>query len=167
LEEVLKILNPMTSTIFWSIIVFIILFIVLWKFILKPVKNIISKRQSEIMEDINTADKQKGEAQKYLEEQKRELEDARKEARKIIEVSKITASKVKEEIEERAHEKSKLMMESTLSEIAAEKERSINSVKNQMVEIAMAATEKMIAKSLSEKEHKKLIEESLEEVEKV
>ena len=36
-----------------------------------------------------------------------------------------------------------------------------------MVDIAMAATEKIIAKSLSEEEHKRLIEESLQEVENI
>ena len=167
MEEVLKILNPMSSTIFWSIIVFVILIVVLWRFIFKPVNNIISKRQTEIQESINSADKQKEEAQKYLEEQKIQLDEAKKEARKIIEDGKTAAIKVKGEIEEKAMEKSKAIMEAAMSEINAEKERSIAEVKNKMVDIALAATEKMIAKNLSEKEHKKLIEETLQEVEKI
>ncbi len=167
MEEVLKILNPMSSTIFWSIIVFVILIVVLWRFIFKPVNNIISKRQTEIQESINSADKQKEEAQKYLEEQKIQLDEAKKEARKIIEDGKTAARKVKGEIEEKALEKSRAIMEAAISEINAEKERSIAEVKNKMVDIALAATEKMIAKNLSEKEHKKLIEETLQEVEKI
>lgn len=167
MEEVLKILNPMSSTIFWSIIVFVILIVVLWRFIFKPVNNIISKRQTEIQESINSADKQKEEAQKYLEEQKIQLDEAKKEARKIIEDGKTAARKVKGEIEEKALEKSRAIMEAAMSEINAEKERSIAEVKNKMVDIALAATEKMIAKNLSEKEHKKLIEETLQEVEKI
>jgi F-type H+-transporting ATPase subunit b len=167
LEEVLKILNPMSSTIFWSIIVFVILIVVLWRFIFKPVNNIISKRQTEIQESINSADKQKEEAQKYLEEQKIQLDEAKKEARKIIEDGKTAARKVKGEIEEKALEKSRAIMEAAMSEINTEKERSIAEVKNKMVDIALAATEKMIAKNLSEKEHKKLIEETLQEVEKI
>ncbi len=57
MEEVLQILNPMTSTIFWSIVVFVILVVVLWKFVLKPVNNMISKRQEEIREKIDDADR--------------------------------------------------------------------------------------------------------------
>ncbi len=71
MEEVLQILNPMTSTIFWSIVVFVILVIVLWKFVLKPVNNMISKRQEEIREKIDTADRKSLEANEYLEEQKK------------------------------------------------------------------------------------------------
>jgi len=66
LEEVIQILNPMTSTIFWSIVVFVIVIIVLWKFVLKPINNMISKRQEEIREKIDNADRQSTEAQKYL-----------------------------------------------------------------------------------------------------
>ena len=91
MEEALKIINPMSSTIFWSVIVFIALTIVLWKFVLKPVNNIISKRQSEIMKSIDGADRQREEAQKYLEEQKKQLEEAKREARKIIEEGKAAA----------------------------------------------------------------------------
>lgn len=167
LEEVLNIINPMTSTVFWSIIVFIILIVVLWRFVLKPVNKIIVKRQEEIQEAVNIADRQRQEAQKFIEDQKLELEAAKKESRQIIEDSKAAARKIKEEIEEKASEKSRTILDSALEEIKAERDRSIFAVKNLIVEIAMDATEKIIGKSLSEEEHKKLIEESLKEVQKI
>jgi len=167
LEEVLNIINPMTSTVFWSIIVFIILIIILWRFVLKPVNKIIVKRQEEIQEAVNIADRQRQEAQKFIEDQKLELEAAKKESRQIIEDSKAAARKIKEEIEEKASEKSRTILDSALEEIKAERDRSIFAVKNLIVEIAMDATEKIIGKSLSEEEHKKLIEESLKEVQKI
>jgi len=167
LEEALKIINPMSSTIFWSVIVFIALTIVLWKFVLKPVNNIISKRQSEIMKSIDGADRQREEAQKYLEEQKKQLEEAKREARKIIEEGKAAARSIGDEIEQKTHEKSRAMIDSAVAEIRIERERAINEIKNKIVEIAFAAAEKMIAKSLSGEDHKKLINESLEEVGKI
>jgi F-type H+-transporting ATPase subunit b len=167
LEEVLKIINPMTSTVFWSIIVFIILIVVLWKFVLKPVNNMLTKRQNEVREAIDSAEKQKEDAQKYIEDQKKELDSARTEARQIIEESKTAAKKIKDEIEEKANEKSKVILDSALEEIKAERERSVAAVKNQIVDIAMEATEKIIGKNLSEEEHKRLIEESLKEVQKI
>lgn len=167
MEEVLKIINPMTSTVFWSIIVFIILIVVLWKFVLKPVNNMLTKRQDEVRNAIDSAEKQKEEAQQYIEDQKKELDAARTEARQIIEESKTAAKKIKDEIEEKANEKSKIILDSALEEIKAERERSVAAVKNQIVDIAMEATEKIIGKSLSEEEHKRLIEDSLKEVQKI
>ena len=78
-----------------------------------------------------------------------------------------SAKKIKDEIEEKANEKSKIILDSALEEIKAERERSVAAVKNQIVDIAMEATEKIIGKSLSEEEHKRLIEDSLKEVQKI
>ncbi len=167
MEEVLQILNPMTSTIFWSIVVFVILVIVLWKFVLKPVNNMISKRQEEIREKIDTADRKSLEANEYLEEQKKTIDKSRVEAKKIIDEGKEAARKIKEEIENQASEKSKLMLENALMEIRSEKDRSIIEVKDEMVDIALSASQKIILKSLSEEDHKKLIEESLKDLGKV
>ena len=59
------------------------------------------------------------------------------------------------------------MVEDALTEIRSEKDRSINEVKDEMVDIALSASQKMISKSLSEEDHKKLIEESLKDLGKV
>ena len=167
MEVVLKILNPMTSTIFWSIIVFAILIIVIWKFVAKPVNNMLTRRQNEIQESVNSAEKQKEEAEKYLDEQKRLVEEAKREARDIIEEGKDTAKRLKDEIEEKAGEKSRALLETAQEEIKAERERSVVAVKDQIVNLALDATQKIIGKSLSEEEHKKLIEESLKETRKI
>jgi len=167
LEAILKIVNPMTSTIFWLIIVFIILFFVLWKFALKPVNKMITKRQEEIRASIDNADRQKTEGQQYLDEQKKQLDSARAEAKNIIEEGKAEARKIKDEIEKKATAKSKAMLDSSLEEIKAERQKSVEAVKDQIVDIAMNATEKIIMKNLSEEEHKRLVEESLKEFQQV
>ena len=164
MEELSKILNPMTSTIFWSIVCFLILFFVLWKFVFKPVGKMINSRQEEIRKNLDEADRQRDEAIKYLDEQKVMLEESKKEAREIIESGRQAARKAQEEIVEASHEKSRQLLDSALEEIKREKERSLNEVKNRIIDIAMQTTEKVISKSLSEEEHKKLIEESLQEV---
>ena len=59
------------------------------------------------------------------------------------------------------------MLDTALEEIQTERERSVTAVKNEIVDIAMETTEKMIGKSLSEEEHRKLVEESLKETQKI
>lgn len=167
MEEVLQILNPMTSTIFWSIVVFVILVVVLWRVVLKPINNMISKRQEEIREKIDDADRQNEEAKKYLEEQKANIDKSRAEAKKIVDEGKDAARKIREDIETKANEKSRAMIDDALAEIKNEKERSLTEVKNEIIDIALGASEKIVSKKLSEEEHKKLIEDSLKELGKV
>ena len=61
-------LNPefWISQIFWLIVSFGVLFIVLSKFILPKIRNNIEFRKSEILENIETAEKQKTEAENKL-----------------------------------------------------------------------------------------------------
>jgi len=163
LEEVLKILHPMTSTVFWSIIVFGLLLFVIWRFVARQVNNMLKKRKNEIQEMVNSAEQQKDAAERYLEEKKQELEDARKRSQAIIEGSKEEAKKIKDEIEEQANQKSKTILEAAQNEIKAERERSVKAVRDEIVDIALDAAKKIIGKSLSKEDHKKLIEESLKE----
>lgn len=164
MEALSKVLNPMTSTVFWSIVCFLVLFFVLWRFIFKPVNKMISTRQAEIRKNLDEADRQRDEALKYIEQQRVLLEQSKKEAKEIIENGRQTARKIQGEIEDRAHEKSRQMIDEALEEIKRQKEKSLNEVKNSIIDIAMQTTEKIILKSLSEEEHKRLVEESLQEV---
>lgn len=167
MEQVLDILNPMTSTIFWSIIVFGILAFVLWKFALKPVDDAVSKRQEEIRENIDDAEKKNKEAQKILEKQKEEINKAWEKARKVIEDSKAEAEKIKRDIEKKAKADSRQMLEEARKEIEREKEKSLEEIKDRIIELSFSAAENLISKSISKKDHKKIIEDSLKEVEKI
>jgi F-type H+-transporting ATPase subunit b len=164
LEELLNILNPMASTIFWSILVFIAIVIIMWRFVFKPVNRIVSKRQAEIKKNVNNAEKQMEEIQKYLDKQKGEIEKAREKAEEIIEDGKREAGIIREKIENDAKEKSRRMIENTLQEIKIEREKSLVDLRDRMVDMALNATEKVIGKSLSKKEHEKIIKDSLQEI---
>ena len=58
----------LVSQIFWLLITFSFLFIVLSKFILPKISSNLESRKSQILENIEIADKQKSESQKKLEE---------------------------------------------------------------------------------------------------
>ena len=164
MEEVLNILNPMASTIFWSILVFVVIVIIMWKFVFKPVNRMISKRQAEIKKNVDDGERQMEEIQKYLDKQKGEIEKARVKAEDIIEDGKREAGIIREKIENDAKEKSRKMIENTLQEIKIEREKSLVDLKDRMVDMALNATEKVIGKSLSKKDHEKIIEDSLQEI---
>jgi F-type H+-transporting ATPase subunit b len=167
LDQVLSILNPMTSTIFWSIIVFGILAFVLWKFALKPVDDAVSKRQEEIKQNIDDAEKKKQEAQEILLKQKEEIDKALEKARKVIEDSKAEAETIKRDIEKKAKADSRQMLEEARKEIEREKEKSLEEIRDRIIELSFSTAENLISKSISKKDHKKIIEDSLKEVEKI
>ena len=76
-------LNPefWISQIFWLIITFGILFIVLTKVILPKISDNLETRKSQILESIETADKQKEESQKKIDEYEKIILDSKLKAK--------------------------------------------------------------------------------------
>ena len=82
-------LNPefWTAQIFWLVVIFVGLYLIISKIFLPKITFSIENRKSRIVNDLNEAQKLKGNAEKKLKEYKQIVEDAEKEAKKIIEES--------------------------------------------------------------------------------
>ena len=76
------------SQIFWLILIFSGLYVVIWKIFLPKITHSIENRKSRIVNDLNDTQKLKENAEKKLREYNKIIEDARKEAKKIIEDNK-------------------------------------------------------------------------------
>ena len=117
-------LNPefWISQIFWLIITFGILFIVLTKVILPKISDNLETRKSQILENIETADKQKEESQKKIEEYE-----------KIILDSKLTAKTYFNDAREKILDdinKKRAALEKDLDEEIGEVEKELSDLRN-------------------------------------
>ena len=79
-------LNPefWVSQIFWLIITFGILFIVLSKFVLPKISNNLETRKSQILENIETAEKQREESEKKIKEFDKIILDSKNQAKNFF-----------------------------------------------------------------------------------
>lgn len=166
MEALGKILNPLTSTLFWQIVAFIVLWILLARFVFKPISNIIKKREEKISSSVNDADKLKEEADRMLVEYRQKLDEARVEAQTIVEQSKTIGENLKNELVEKAKMESSQMIVEARKEIGRERDKALASIKENVVDLTLLATEKLIGKAMKEEDHLKLIEESIKEASK-
>ena len=83
-------LNPefWTAQIFWLILIFSILYLTIWKIFLPKITNSIENRKSEVVNDINEANKLKETAENKLKEYNQIIEQSKKDAKKIFQDSK-------------------------------------------------------------------------------
>jgi len=167
LETIEKILNPLTSTLFWQIVAFVILWILLARFVFKPISNIIKKREEKISASVGEADKLKEDAEKMLAEYRLKLNEARVEAQTIVEQSRTIGDNLKSELVDRAKMESSQMIAEAKKEIERERDRALASIKENVVDLTLITTEKLIGKALKTEDHLRLIEESIEEASKV
>ena len=73
------------SQVFWLILIFSILYLIIWKIFLPKITYSIENRKSQIVNDLDEAQKIKESAEKKLEEYNKIIESSKQEAKKIIE----------------------------------------------------------------------------------
>ncbi len=162
-------MNSMFGSINWfdaiyQLIMFFILMALLRKWAWGPIMNMMKQREEHIANEIDTAEKNRKEAVKYLEEQREAIKEARQEAQEIVENAKKLSAKQGEEIVATAKAEAERMKDSALAEIQREKEQAVSALREQVTSLSVLIATKVIEKELDEKQQDQLIQEYLKEV---
>ena len=142
----------------------LILFVVVRAFLWKPITNILEQRRELAMKEISDAKQKNDEATKLLDESRKEVEKAKKRAKEIVDNAVITAKLEKSEIIEDAKNEAKKRLDNVNHEIGLELERQKNTLRQEIVDVAFLAAEKIVKREINKEEHIKVVEETLEVV---
>jgi len=147
-----------------QVIAFGILYWLLSRFAFKPLFGIMEKRRQMVKDQMESAEKNRADAERFLEEQKQALQQARKEAHDIIELAKSTGSKQADDIVNAARAEANRIKEEALRDIEAEKNKAIASLKAQVSGLSVLIASKIIEKQIDEQTQSQLVEQYLQEV---
>lgn len=147
----------------WTIVVFLITLFILKKFVFGPVGEAIEKRRASITASIEEAESSRDEAVKLLDEYKAQLAAARREADELREAGRREGERQKTEIVGQAQEQRERIVSDTQTQIDAQAQAAVAGIRDDVVVLALTAAEKVTKKSLSDDDHRKLVEEALSE----
>jgi len=147
-----------------TIVAFVILYLALNKWAFKPLFGIMDKRRELILEQMNTADASRKQAEEAMSEQKAALEQARKEAYEIIEQARTTSNKQAEEIVVTAKNEAARLKDDALKDIESEKNKAIAALRTEVGGISVQIASKIIEKQIDEKSQEQLVDKYLKEV---
>ena len=134
------------------------------KFLLKPVKQVIADRKAKADSEIADAQKLRTEAEAMKAEYEQNLQDARTEANQIVATAQKTATARSEEIVGEARAQAAALKQKAEADIAQERKKAVNEVKDEIGGIAMEIASKVVEREISEKDHKDLIDEFIKNV---
>jgi F-type H+-transporting ATPase subunit b len=157
-------LLDLNGTVIVELIAFLIMLGVLAKWVYPLIVQQAEARQKLISEQLETADKERKEAAALLAEAETKLNEARKTAQAMIDGATKSGEQLRQELKQKAEEEAKRLTAAARKEIEAERERAIQSVRNEVAGLVVAATEKVIGETLDEGKHKQLIERAIAEV---
>ena len=134
------------------------------KFLLKPIKQVIADRKAKADSEIADAQKLRTEAETMKAEYEQNLQNARTEANQIVATAQKTATARSEEIVGEARAQAAALKQKAEADIAQERKKAVNEVKDEIGGIAMEIASKVVEREISEKDHKDLIDEFIKNV---
>lgn len=142
----------------------IILFLVLKKIMFKPVTEFMEKRETEIKDEFDKAELENAAAEKLIIEYKEKISLSEEEGKNIINAAVLKSeAKSSEIIKETEHEVS-IIKEKAQKDIDNEKIKAINSLKNEIADMAILAASKVIEEDVDGNKHKTMIDKFINEV---
>jgi F-type H+-transporting ATPase subunit b len=142
----------------------LVLFLVLRKILFKPVTAFMEKRESEVKGQFDAAALKQSEAEQLIKEYSDKMRKAEDEGKEIIRTSVIKAEKRSSEILKETDHKVVEIKEATQKEIEREKVKAVNTLKNEIADMAILAASKVIRKDIDGEQHKVLIDQFIHEV---
>ena len=134
------------------------------KFLLNPVKKVIAERKAKADSQIADAEKLRTEAEAMKAEYEQNLQNARTEANQIVAAAQKTAAARSEELLGEARAQAAALKQKAEADIAQERKKAVNEVKDEIGGIAMEIASKVVEREISEKDHKDLIDEFIKNV---
>ena len=150
---------------FWTWIVFIALMFLLKKFAWPALLKSTVEREQRIQEQLAQAEKANAEARALLEQQKKLLAEGRASAQAMLTDAKLAAEKERSLAIERTRQEQSELLERARRDIGGEKERAIQELRREAVDLSLAAASRLIGQRLNSDTDRKLVEGYLQSLE--
>jgi F-type H+-transporting ATPase subunit b len=147
----MELLLPELGLFVWTLLAFLVVFLILKKFAWKPILATLNDREKSIADIIASADKVRQEMESMKSENEQLLNQAREERSLMLKEAKDTKDKIVNDAKSQAIEEANKIMADARAQIQNEKMAALTDVKNQMGKLVIEVSEKVLRKELSDK----------------
>jgi F-type H+-transporting ATPase subunit b len=148
----------------WTIICFLITLFVLKRYAFGPIQTIIDERRKRIRESLDEADNAREEARRLLEEHRALIASARSDAEEILAEARKIAESQRERVREEVEVDRRRRLEETQRQIEQATAAALGEIRREVADLSLLAAEKITRKSLTEADQRRLIDEALSEI---
>jgi len=148
----------------WTIISFLVLLVILKKFAWTPILAALDERELGIKNNIEAAKLAREEAERALADYRKRLAEAQAEAQGIVAKARTDAERVRDELLEKSKADAQALVERARKQIELESDAAIKAIRSEVAELAVIAAEKIINRTLTPEDHKRLAADGLKEM---
>jgi len=164
MNEYLELISLNVWHIASAILNLLILTWILKKFLFKPVRDVLAKRQGEVDDIYRKAEETSAQAELDRQLYAEKLAGAKAEADGIVKAATARADRLSDEIIENANRKANETMKKAENDIEREKKKAKNELKNEISNISVQIAENVVKREISEDDHRELIDSFIDEL---
>lgn len=142
--------------IIWTWITFGAVFFILRKFAWGPLLSMVNDREKNIVNAIESAKRERAEAERLLSEQKAAIAQARQEAADQVRKTQADMEKFREELMAKARTEAEALKADARHAIDEERNKAVNELKVEAVKLAIQVAEKLLLERLDDAKHQQL-----------
>jgi F-type H+-transporting ATPase subunit b len=151
---------------FWTLVTFLLVAFILRRVAWGPIIKAVDEREKSITSSIESAKRERAEAEKLLAEQKTAIAAARQEAADMMRKNQTEMDKFRDELMAKARKEAETLKKDAEVAIDEEKKKAIAELKQQSVNLAIQIAEKLLEQELDQAKQKALAEKFIAEIQK-
>jgi F-type H+-transporting ATPase subunit b len=156
--------TPGIGLMVWTLVVFGLTMLLLWKVAFPRIGEALDRRQRAIEESIDVAERTRKEADQLLAEYRERLTDARHQADEIVARARKAGEQQEADAVVKAKERREELLAQARRDIETETRRAIQEIRAEVADLTVMATEKVTRKTLTSADQRRLVEEALSEL---
>ena len=151
---------------FWQILIslcnLLIIFLILKKFLYKPVQKVIAERQAQIDAEYAKADEAVQKAEADREQWEQTLATAQARADEIVNTAKTNATRRSDAMLSLARDKADIMVRQAQEDVDREYKKAQAQIKHEIADVSVLLTEKLLDREIRDDDHRELIDSFIE-----
>ena len=148
----------------WTVICFLVVLFVLKRYAFGPIQQMIDTRRERIQQAIAEADNAREEARKLLEEHRKLIGQAKSESEEILVEARRLADAQRDRVKQETEEDRQRRLEETRRQIDQATAQALGQIRDEVGKLSLLAAEKITRKSLTDADQQRLIDEALAEI---
>jgi F-type H+-transporting ATPase subunit b len=146
---------------------FALLAVLLYFVAYKPILRMLDERSARIKKGLEDAEEASRRAAEMEKEFDHRMAEARKEGQEIIAQATQMSEKARQDILDKAREEARVQIDKAKDEIARERELAMADLRQQVAELSLSISEKVIGEALDNQSQRRLIAGFLEQTEEL
>jgi F-type H+-transporting ATPase subunit b len=157
-------LLDVNGTLIAEVIAFILLVLILARWVYPPIIRVATERESKIAAGVRASEEAERRLAAVQEQVEQTLNEARSQAREIVGRAHREAVVEAEDVRRTARAEAEALVQRAQSDIAAERDRAIQALRNEVSTLVVDVASKVIGDTLDRETHQRLVTRSLDEM---